>query len=164
MVPARHPRLHTCSSVLTVFILFVPGIVVVLFFQCMAALMNPANRGGKGVRWRLASYTVVTFSCVSTFTAVNALNVWFDDEDETLRPGRLGYVLPDLMFFLNYWLADGLLVGSLLDAALTPRCLTPAPPPALSLLRDLQHEPLGNCRPMPHVPCLYRYVSVFSAK
>lgn len=112
------PHLHPCQSVLTVFVLFILGIVVVLFFQCLAALFNPGSRG-EGVRWGLITYTVVTFSFVSIFTVVNALNVWFDDEDDTLRPGRLGYVVPDLMFLLNYWLADGLLVGSLLDVALT---------------------------------------------
>ena len=109
--------LHTCQSMLTVFVLRIPGIVVVLFFQCMAALFNPSTRG-EGVKWGLATYTVVTFSFVSIFTAVNAVNVWFDDGDTTLHPGRLGYVIPDLMFLLNYWLADGLLVGSLFDVAL----------------------------------------------
>jgi len=150
----------TRLPVLTVFVLFVLGIVVMLFFQCMAALFNPANRGEEGVKWGFVSYTVVTFSFVSIFTAVNALNIWFDDEDGTLHPGRFGYVIPDLMFLLGYWLADGLLVGSLFDAHL-PRCLTLAPP-ALSLLRDLQHEPLGHCHPLSHVPCLYGYVFEFS--
>jgi len=84
----------------------------------MTALFNPGNRGDN-VKWGFVAYTVVTFSFVSIFTVVNALNVWFDDEDGTLRPGRLGYVIPDLMFLLNYWLADGLLVGSLFDVALT---------------------------------------------
>jgi len=85
----------------------------------MAALFNPTNRGGEGVKWGFVTYTVVTFSIVSIFTVVNALNVWFDDDDGELRPGRLGYVIPDLMFLLNYWLADGLLVGSLFDVPLT---------------------------------------------
>ena len=40
-------------------------------------------------------------------------------------------------------------------------CLTLAPP-ALSLLRDLRREPLGHRCPMPHVPCLFGYVSELS--
>ena len=118
MVPARRPHLHARQSVLIVFVLFIPGIVVMLFFQCMTALFTPGTRG-EGLKWGLATYTMVTFSFVSIFTVVNALNVWFDDEDGTLPPGRLGYVIPDLMFLLNYWLADGLLVGSLFDVTLT---------------------------------------------
>ena len=116
MVPARRPYPHAC--VFTVFVLSILGIIVVLFFQCMAALFNPAGRGGEGVKWGFAVYTLATFSFVSIFTAVNALNVWFDD-DSALRPARLGYVIPDLMFLLNYWLADGLLVCSSFDVALT---------------------------------------------
>jgi len=54
----------------------------------------------------------------------------------SIRPKPLG-IIPNLMFLLNYLLADGLLVSPLFAAAFTVKCLTPAPPLALSLLRDL---------------------------
>ena len=160
------PRL----TVLGPFVRFIPGILVVLFFQCMAALFNPANRRREGVRWSLASYAVAMFSfgTVLTGMGLDVASISFIDNREfpgvmgVLPPGPLGYqwfirptvlsIIPNLMFFLNNWLAEGLLVGPLFDHALTR--LTPTPPPALSLLRNLLREPMGHLFPQPHVSCL----------
>jgi hypothetical protein len=96
----------------------------------MGALFNPTNRNGEGVRWGLVAYTAIMFSFVTIFTAMNLDiqsisyidNREFPGNDE-LPPGPLGYetliyskaisVVPNLMFLMNNWLADGLLVGSL---------------------------------------------------
>ena len=104
----------------------------------MAALLDPVNRRREGVKWGLVTYTVVMFSFVTVFTAMN-LNVQsisfidnreFPGVEGVLPPGPLGYqffiyskalsVIPNVMFLLNNWLADGLLVGSLSGSALTP--------------------------------------------
>ena len=121
---------------LTLFIRLILGIVIVLFFHCMAALLDPGNRRREGTKWGLVAYTAVMFSFVTVFTAMN-LNIQsiaFIDNREfpgiegVLPPGPLGYqwfvysralsVIPNVMFLLNNWLADGLLVGPLFDAAL----------------------------------------------
>jgi hypothetical protein len=86
--------------------------------------------------------------------------------DEILFPGPLGYqfllntdaitIIPDVMFLLNGWLADALLVyfvPNRLTGCLTYRFS----PPALSLLCNLCHELLGYCLPMPHVSCHVGY-------
>ena len=96
----------------------------------MGALINPANRRRHGIKWGLVSYTAIMFSFVTIFTAMN-LNIQsisyidnreFPGVDTTLPPGPLGYqwflysdvltIVPNLMFLLNNWMADGLLVGS----------------------------------------------------
>ena len=153
------------------------GVVIVLFFKCMAALLDPAHRRREGIKWGLVTYTMAIFSFVTIFTAMN-LNVqsvsYIDNReypgDNGFLPGPLGYqlligtniisIIPTIAFLFNYWLADGFLVGSLFDAS--SRCLTLASPPALPLLRGLCHEPLGNRISLPHVPCLYRCAYQFS--
>ena len=105
-----------------------------LFFQCMAALLDPVNRRRDGNKWGLVAYTTVMFTFVTVFTGMN-LNVQsisfidnreFPGVEGVLPPGPLGYqffiyskalsVVPNLMFLLNNWLADGLLVGPLFNA------------------------------------------------
>ena len=105
-----------------------------LFFQCMAGLLNPARRRKEGIRWGLVSYTVATFSLATAYTAVNinGQSLSFIDNREfpgvegVLPPGPLGYrwlnsqvlsTVPDILFLLNNWLADGLLVSYLYDPA-----------------------------------------------
>ena len=105
-----------------------PGIVIAIFFQCMEALFSPCYRTRGGVRWGLVAYTVTTFSFVTIFTAMNLdiQSVSYIDNREfpgndALPPGPLGYqyliyskaisIVPNLMFLLNNWLADGLLVS-----------------------------------------------------
>ena len=103
-----------------------------LFCQCMAGLFNPANHRRERVKWGLVCYTGLVFAVatVITGTGLNLGSISFvDNRDypgsgDEIAPGPIGYqisiyqtalsLVPSLMFFLNYWLADGLLVGSLL--------------------------------------------------
>ena len=103
-----------------------------VFFQCMAALLNPVDRRRGGIKWGHVSYTVLMFSIATVYTAtnLNVQSVSFIDNREfpgvegVLPPGPLGYLwfnsrvlctVPNLMFLLNNWLADGLMVGSRFD-------------------------------------------------
>ena len=105
------------------------GIVIVLFFQCMSLLLSSTYRARRGVRWGLLAYTVASFSIVTIYTAVNLdlQTISFVDNREfpgtdQFPPGPLGYqyfiysaplaIVGNLMFLLNNWLADGLLVSS----------------------------------------------------
>lgn len=124
-------------SVFTLPVRFILGIVIVLFFKCMAALLDPIHRRTDGTKWGLVGYTMVMFSFVTIFTGMNLnmQSVSFIDNREfpgvegSLPAGPLGYqwlvyskalsIVPNLMFLLNNWLADGLLVGSLFDAMIT---------------------------------------------
>jgi len=104
----------------------------VVFFQCMAALLSPVDRRRGGIKWGHVSYTVLMFSLATVYTTtnLNVQSVSFIDNREfpgvegMLPPGPLGYLwfnsgmlctVPNLMFLLNNWLADGLMVGSLSD-------------------------------------------------
>jgi len=96
----------------------------------MAGLLNPVRRRTEeGVRWGLISYTVAMFSFVTVYiaTSLNIQSLAFIDNREfpcnpplagplgyqdSIRPKVLG-IIPNLMFLLNYLLADGLLVSSL---------------------------------------------------
>lgn len=123
----RHIRqpIHThdlCSTA-------VPGIVVVLFFQCLVTLFNPANRTRAGIKWGLVAYTTAMFTFVTIYTAMilDFLSIFYIDNRnfhglDGAPAGPLGYqshlyskaigIIPDVMFYLNIWLADGLLVSS----------------------------------------------------
>ena len=103
-----------------------------VFFQCMAALLSPVDRRRGGIKWVHVSYTVLMFSLATVYTATN-LNVQsisfinnreFPGVEGVFPPGPLGYLwfnsrmlctVPNLMFLLNNWLADGLMVGFSLD-------------------------------------------------
>ena len=103
------------------------GIVVILFLQCLSALLNPASYTKGGLRWLLVIHIGAMFMFVTVFTAIN-LNIisnsnidnrGFPDDP---HPGPLGYqaltfsgtsgIVSTVMFLLNNWLADGLLVKS----------------------------------------------------
>jgi len=105
------------------------GIVVMLFFQCVATLLDPANRRKEGIkRWGLIAYVVVMFSFVTVYTGMGSdiLSISFIDNREfpgvgnTFPPGPVGYqysiyseaisLIPSIMFLFNNWLADGLLL------------------------------------------------------
>ena len=104
----------------------------------MVALLNPVHRRDEGINWWLVFYTMAMFSFVTVYTAANLhnLSMSFVDNREPTDPdysGPLVYqsdfipytplgLLVNIMFDLNNWLADGLLVGSLFDAALTLQC------------------------------------------
>jgi len=108
-----------------------------LFFQSVAALLNPANRKRGGIDWGLICYTTVMFSSatVALGTAQNIGSVSFIDNrnfpgvEGSFPPGPSGYqamtcsgtpvIAPALAYLLNYWLADGLLVNRLFNPAPT---------------------------------------------
>ena len=62
--PHSPTRVHPVRSIIT-------GIVVALFFRCMAALLKPLHLRGDAVKWGLVSYTVVMFSFATVFTATS---------------------------------------------------------------------------------------------
>ena len=102
----------------------------------MAALLNPTYRKEEGIKRWLVFYTVVMFSFVTVYTAMNLYiqsNSFIDHRGNIdwelplsrpleyqlgIRVTALGFV-PNVMFNLNNWLADGLLVSPLFDAAST---------------------------------------------
>lgn len=103
------------------------GTVIILFFQCMGALSNPASHMKRSVKWLLVAHTAAMFSFVTIFTALNLdlLSISYIDNrgffgHDVLPPGPFGYqfliyskpitVTPYVMFFLNNLLADGLLL------------------------------------------------------
>ena len=108
-----------------------------LFFKCIIALFNPVYRRGKPIKWGVVSYAVVIFSFVTVLTAANLyiLSISYIDNRKfpgvsgVVPPGPYGYqysispevlaIIPNVMFIMSNWLADGLLVGSLFDAAFT---------------------------------------------
>ena len=133
-VRTRHLSLHTH--------IYMPipsalGFLIALFFKCMDALLNPFYRRGDRIRWGLVSYTVIVFLFATVQTAVGLRsqsicyidNRKFPGVEGTTLPGPMGYlayiyhealgVIPNVMFFLSGWLADGLLVSSPLDPAFT---------------------------------------------
>jgi len=134
--PAPHP--HICPFVLISTVRFILGLVIMLFFQCIAALLNPIHRRGEGIKWWLVSHTVAMFSFVTVYTATNLQiqsNSFVDNREgysatitisysapleyqANVRKTALG-LIPNTMFSLNNLLADGLLVSSLFNAAPT---------------------------------------------
>jgi len=99
----------------------------------MVALVNTVHRR-EGIKWWLVFYTMAMFSIATIGTAVylHNLSMSFIDNREPINNGTSGPLsyqydirytplglLPNVMFNLNNWLADCLLVTSLFDAALT---------------------------------------------
>ena len=135
-MPETHPPTFRLSA-FTSFVRVVLGMLVVLCFKCISALLNPIHHKGEGVKRGLVSCTVATFSFATVYTAISldTQSVAFIDNREFTDPngallGPLGYraaidfavlgVIPYLMFILNNLLADGLLVGLLFDVAPSP--------------------------------------------
>ena len=103
----------------------------------MTTLLNPFCRRGKRIKWGLVSYTAVTFLFVTVFTAMylDILSFSYIDNREfpgveVVAPsGPFGYqwfissgvfgTIPNVVFSLSNWLADGLSVSSLPDFAFT---------------------------------------------
>jgi hypothetical protein len=101
----------------------------------MGALLNPVNRASGRIRWLLVAHAATMFSFVTVNTAMSLYLEGLSYVDkrnypgyEGLPPGPFGYILniysepisviPTLMFYLNNWLADGLLVSALPSSAL----------------------------------------------
>ena len=117
-------------------LLTISGIIIMLFFQCMAAFFNPVHRRGEPIKWGLVTYTVVMLLVVTVGTAAQldvqsisfVNNREFPGIEDVLPPGPYGYqrfvnpipvsTVRDVMFVLGNWLADGLLVSCLSGAAL----------------------------------------------
>ena len=154
-----------------------------LFFQSVAALLNPVHRRGERIKRGLVSHTTLIFSVVTILTATTLNNrslISIDNRKYTsvggVAPtGPVGYQLfidssplsltADVMFFLNAWLADGLLVSLPFDVMIhPPRSLTPVLPPALPLSYNLRFEHLGDPLPFPYVRRLCGYVFEFPIK
>lgn len=109
---------------------YIPGVILVLFFRCMGALLNPAGHRKEGIRWGLVAHTVAMFVFLTINVCINfALQSisYVDDREfsggSTTPRGPYGYQagllrsnpmnsVPNMMFYLNLWLADGLLVSS----------------------------------------------------
>ena len=115
------------------FVLFAPvrptfsGIVVALFFQCMWALLSPTNPISRSIRWALVVHTVALFLFLTIplgvdldYLSIEYINNREFTGNNAFQPGPLGYddvlhteetgTLFNVMFPLNQWLADGLLV------------------------------------------------------
>ena len=63
--------MHLHLSMLTSFVRFVLGTLIVLFFKCIVALLNPAHHREEGIKWGLVCYTAAMFSFVTVYTAMN---------------------------------------------------------------------------------------------
>ena len=104
------------------------GIVIILFFRCMGALLHPTHRARGGVRWGFVAYTITAFSSVTVLTGMmlNMKSVSYINNrnfagSDGSPPGPSGYgisirskaiyILPNIMFVLNNSLADGVLVS-----------------------------------------------------
>lgn len=103
------------------------GIVVVLFFRCLSTLLNPIDRTRGGIKWGFVAHVVLMFSLVTIYTAANLdlQSISYIDNREYPGlndgfPGPFNYeyliyykpisVISPVMFIMNYWLADGLLL------------------------------------------------------
>jgi hypothetical protein len=116
-------RAHLVCSITTL------GIVIVLFFQCMGALLNPVNRARGGIKWGLVAHTAAMFSFVTIYTAMT-LDIqsisYIDNRDfpgDGEVPSRTSWIpVPHLLegdqyrsqryVPLEQLAADGLLVSS----------------------------------------------------
>lgn len=140
----------------------------------MSALLYPVNPTKGDTQWGLVAHTTTmfVFSTVAIALGLDLQSICYVDDrnfpgfndGEALGPfayqlfvySKPINVVPNLMFLLNQWLADGLLVSSMFDQ--TPRYPTSAAPPAVSLLHHLFHEVLDRRLPLPGVPRLFGYV------
>lgn len=102
------------------------GITVVLFFRCIGTLIDPGNAMRKSVKWGLLAHTMALFLFFTTKLMMNLYVEFAEYNDyrdfpgtDELPPGPIGYQLAHfngittsapVMFALNQWLADGLLL------------------------------------------------------
>jgi hypothetical protein len=138
----------------------------------MAVLLNPVNTISSGIKWALVAHTVAMISFVSIpfgIDLIDSSTCYVDNRDFTgndvYPPGPIGYwgtldikstaTIFYIMFPVNQWLADGLLVGPF--RTLSFRGLTQAVPLAVSLLDHLLHELLDHGAPMSDLPRLRWY-------
>lgn len=103
------------------------GIIIVMFFQCLSALLDPTRRGERGVKWPLVAHTTAMFSFVTVSVVANfyvQIIAFIDNRNfpgiDWYPPGPTGYLLltgseavvvvSSAPMILNGWLADGLLL------------------------------------------------------
>lgn len=98
----------------------------------MNALLDPPDRM-RGIKWVLVAHTAMMFLFATIFTATTLAmrSIGYIDNREFdgingRMPGPIGYlwiilnprainIISDTMFLFNNWLADGILVGSVLN-------------------------------------------------
>ena len=150
------------------------GIVVVLFFQCIVALLNPIDPRA-GIKWPFVVYTVAMFSFATVFTAINLdfQSISYVDNREfnagaggELPPGPIGYsflvyseaisTVANVMFLFNECLADGLLVSHISKSVF--QLFNVDHPLAISLLHYIWKELLGHHLPLSGVSRFFLYV------
>ena len=100
----------------------------------MGALLNPTGNARGYIKWGLVAHTLAMFVFVTVYATIN-INLQsisyvdkrrFPGSGDTLPPGPLGYqfltysepisLVSSVMFQLNQWLADGLLVSSVTES------------------------------------------------
>ena len=152
------------------------GIVIILFFQCMSALLDPVNRTKGEINWKFMAHTAAMFSFATIYIAMN-LNIqsisFVDNREfpgittsDVLPPGPVGYqwflrskpigVATTPMIILNNWLADGLLVS--VSDLTPPQASNVNHSPALLMSHCLCDELLDHRLPMHYVSHLFGYV------
>ena len=130
--PPTHPSIRAHSARLVIL-----GIVVVLFFKCVAALLDPVYIRREAIKWGLVSYTMAMFTLVTIGTALqlNTQSISYIDNRQLLGAGGVlspepttyqilvgsdaTSVIQNVVFILSNWLADGLLVSSSFDSVFT---------------------------------------------
>ena len=109
--------------------MFLTGIVLILYFECAAALLKPPSGRKKGRNWGLLAYTTFLFALGTIYTICNLRvrelsyidNREFPGKAHSLPPGPIGYtlfsqskptsMLSNTSFTVANWMADGLLVS-----------------------------------------------------
>ena len=126
------------------------GIVVVLFFQCIVALLYPVDSRA-GIKWAFVVYTVAMFSFATVFTAINLdfQSISYVDNRE-FNAGAGGE------FLFNECLADGLLVSPISKSVF--QLFNVDHPLAISLLHYIWKELLGHRLPLSGVSRFFLYV------
>ena len=107
------------------------GIAMILFFQCMGALLNSIDFT-RAIRWGLVAHTAAMFSTLTANAgmSLDIFSISYIDNRQFpgnlfYSPGPLGYqffifsgaisIVPNAMFYLNNSPTDGLLVSSALN-------------------------------------------------
>ena len=146
---------------------------MVLFFQCMSALLSPVNHMKGGVKWALVAHTVAAFLFLTIHLGISLVEapiLYINDREfpgnDEYPPGPIGYnsvlatnaatIVYYVIFPLNQWLADGLLVGRISNPV--TQVFNVVGSQGASMLRHLFHESLGHGLPMPDVPRFCWYV------
>ena len=174
---AQYSTVHwpTCQSICTHTLSTRPaalGIAIVLFFQSLDALLHPTK--GK-IKWGFVVHAVAMFSSltISITIILNQLSISFiDDRDAAIITDASGksppfqvlvstpttHLVSGLMFPLNQWLADGLLV--IYDKDPVTLVFDMVSSPATSMLCYLRHELFRHSLPRFHISRYCWYASV----